>query len=395
MRRWTFERVAFQAADAPPAADPASAASTAIPGYTPAVGSEINQKETRTMKANTLIRLSHAFGGKLLGLLGCALFGAGCAGAPQARVVLPESPAVPPAVSQINSALTSAALQTPAASTDYRLGAEDLLEVTIFNIPDGSQTSQGGAGPIPRRIDVRVGQEGMITLPVLGDIPVAGLTTSALEQVLRQRYNEYLYNPQVGVYVKEYRSQRISVLGAVRNPGVFQLTGPKTLGDLLALAGGVTDKASSRLHIYRQGGQDRHTYVVDLLALASNPGLVNMPAQPGDIIDVPESGMFFVHGAVGRPGSYPLTQSYTLSQAIAVVGGVDANLADHSNVAIFRRRASQEADRIAVDLKAILDGQAADLPIEADDVIVVPISSAKWFLERFIGTIGLPRIPLL
>lgn len=291
-------------------------------------------------------------------------------------------------VTQVNSALaTASALQASGSTADYRLGAEDLLEITLFNIPDA------GAGILSRRAEVRVTQQGMIMLPLLGDIPVAGLTTSAVEQVLRQRYDEYLYNPQVGVYVKEYRSQRISVLGAVKNPGMFQITGPKTLGDLLALAGGITERASSRLHIYRQGGQDRQTFVVDLQALASNPGLVNMPVQPGDIINVPPSGMFFVHGAVGRPGSYPLTQPYTLSQAIAVASGVKADLADDSNVAIFRRRASQEADRMAVDLKAILAGQASDLPIEADDVIVVPISSAKWFLDRFIGRICMPSIP--
>jgi polysaccharide biosynthesis/export protein len=322
-----------------------------------------------------------------------AVLGAGCAARPPSQSLTPANitpvPEIAPSpmVTQVNSALAAAALQAPSATADYRLGAEDLLEITLFNVPES------GTGILSRRAEVRVTQEGMITLPLLGDISVAGLTTSALEQVLRQRYDEYMHNPQVGVYVKEYRSQRASVLGAVRNPGVFQLTGPKTLGDLLALAGGITDKASSRLHIYRQDNQGRQTQVVDLLAIASNPGLVNMPVQPGDIINVPPSGMFFVHGAVVKAGAYPLAQPYTLSQAIAVAGGVNENLADDSNVAIFRRRDSPEADRIAVDLKAVLVGKAADLPIEADDVIVVPTSSAKWFLERFIGKIGLPAIP--
>jgi len=326
------------------------------------------------------------FGRSLLVLSLAALVGAGCAATPQSQSLPPAAPATSPVATQINSVLAAAALQAPTSRADYRLGPEDLLEITFFNV-------ESGTGLIPRTVQVRVSQEGMITLPLLGDIPVAGQTLSAVEQALRQRYNEYLYNPQVGVYIREYRSQQISVMGAVRNPGVFQLTGPKTLGDVLGMAGGVDQLAGTHVHIYRQGSEGRQTYVVDLQALAANPGLVNMPVQAGDVINVPQTGMFFVHGAVNRPGSYPLLRPYTISQALAVAGGLNTNLSDQSNVAIFRRRDSAEAERISADLEAILDGRAADPPIESNDVIVVPISSAKWFLERFIGRIGLPGVP--
>ena len=100
---------------------------------------------------------------------------------------------------------------------------------------------------------------------------MAGLTTSGLEQLLRGRYDQYIHNPQVGVQVKEYRSQLVTVTGAVRNPVVSQLTGPKTLIDLLAMAGGITERAGGQVHLYRQGPEGRQTYVIDLLALASNP----------------------------------------------------------------------------------------------------------------------------
>jgi polysaccharide biosynthesis/export protein len=325
----------------------------------------------------------------LLALSLATLGAVGCAAPPQQLSAPPEGTVPSPVMTQINSALVAASLQTPASTADYRLGAEDLLEITLFNVPES------GAGIISRRAEMRVTQEGMITLPLLGDIPVAGLTTSALEQTLRQRYDEYLYNPQVGVQVKEYRSQRISVVGAVRNAGVFQLTGPKTLVDLLAMAGGISERAGKQVHIYRQRGEGRETYVVNLLALASSPGLVNMPVQPGDVINVPEAGNFFVDGAIGKPGSYPLTQPYTLTQALAVAGGVNTDLSDESNVAIFRRRDSVEANKISVNLKEILAGRASDPQIEPDDVIVMPINSSKWLLKRFIGTIGLPGIPAI
>ena len=197
------------------------------------------------MKEHRLRRFPHAWGKSLVALACCALFGAGCVAAPQGRAVLPESPTPSPAVSEINSALASAAMESSVASDDYRLGAEDLLEITIFNIPEGFNTSQGGAGPLPRKIDVRVSQAGMITLPLLGDISAARLTTAGLEQSLRKD-DEFLHDPQVGVYIKEYRGQQVSVIGAVGKPGMYQLTGPRTMVDLLSLAGGITEKAGSQ-----------------------------------------------------------------------------------------------------------------------------------------------------
>jgi polysaccharide biosynthesis/export protein len=323
----------------------------------------------------------------LLALALCGLLGGGCAVAPQRPSALPESSAASTPVTQINSALASAALQTPVPSTNYRIGAEDLLEVTLFNI------SEADTKIMPRKAELRVNQEGQISLPLIGDIAVAGLTTLALEETLRKRLDEYLYNPQVGVQVKEYRSQQISVVGAVRNAGVFPLTGPKTLIDLLAMAGGINERAGSQMHLYRQQSDRRQTYVIDLLALANNPGLVNMPVQPGDVINVPQSGMFFVDGSVGKPGSYPITRPYTLTQALAIAGGVKENLADYSSVVIFRHQDTPEAGTFSVNLNDVLAGRTADPQVEADDVIVVPMSTVKFIIDRFIGKIGLPAFP--
>jgi polysaccharide export outer membrane protein len=297
-----------------------------------------------------------------------------------------ETAASSPAVEHINSALASAALQIPAGSADYRLGAEDVLQITLFNIPEGE------VGVTPRNTEVRVSQEGKITLPLLGDIAVAGLTTAALEQLLRQQYDQYIHKPQVGVQVKEYRSQQVSVMGAVGRPGVFQLTGPRTLTDLLSMAGGINERAGGQVHIYRQGPNGRQTYVVDLMALANNPGLVNMPVEAGDVLNVPLAGMFFVDGAVKKPGSFALSRPYTLTQAIAMAGGADDDLADYGGVSILRRRNGAEAEKIAVDLKDIQAAKAPDPWIEAEDVVVVPVSGAKWFVYRFIGRIGLGSV---
>jgi polysaccharide export outer membrane protein len=244
-------------------------------------------------------------------------------------------------------------------------------------------------------MDARVSQDGVISLPLLGDIPVQGLTASALEEQLRKRYDKYVRNPQVGVQITDYRSQRISVIGAVRNPGIFQLTGPKTLVDILAQAGGVADRAGRQVHIYRQGPEGRQSFVIDLLALAGNPALVNMPVQAGDLINVPQAGMFFVDGVVGRPGSYALDQPYTLTRALAVAGGITTTLASTGDIAIFRRQDGGEPQKISVDWNQIIAGRAADPTIEADDVIFVPMSTGKYIVQRFIGTIGLPSVPAI
>jgi polysaccharide export outer membrane protein len=340
------------------------------------------------MKNQPESRYSRAWISHLLALTACALLGAGCGTVPQGQVSpLPASVGPSPAITQINNALTAASLQTPAAPQDYRLGPEDLLQITLFNIP------QGEASATPRQTEVRVGQEGKISLPLLGDVEVAGLTPSGLEQLLRGRYDQYLHNPQVGVQVKEYRSQAVTVTGAVRNPVVYQLTGPKTLIDLLAIAGGINERAGGQVHLYRQGPEGRQSYVIDLLALASKPALVNMPVQAGDIINVQQAGTFFVDGAVRTPGSYPLSQPYTLTQALSVAGGVNRELASYSELAIYRRSNGAEAQIIPVDLSAIWDGKANDPAIESDDVIVVPMSTAKYIVRRFFGTIGLGSVP--
>jgi protein involved in polysaccharide export with SLBB domain len=142
-------------------------------------------------------------------------------------------------------------LQSSAISTDYQIGAEDLLEITLFNIPE----SHGMERQVTPRITVvRVSQQGQISLPVVGEIEMKGLTVSAAEQRLRERYDKYLYNPQVGVLIKEFR-QRVSIMGAVQKAGLFELTGPKTVIEILAMAGGVTEKAGSQIHIYRVGAK--------------------------------------------------------------------------------------------------------------------------------------------
>ena len=292
-----------------------------------------------------------------------------------------------PSVVEINQTLATLAMSMGSSATDYQLGPEDLVQITMYNVPD----NEGRA--TPRTLSVRVSHEGKISLPLIGEIGVSGLTISGLEKNLTTRYAKYILNPQVGVLVTEYR-QRVSVIGAVQKSAVFELTGPKTVIDILAMAGGVTDRAGTQVHIYRQGPKGRESFVIDLMVLASNAslitadnaGLITMPVQAGDVINVPLAGMFFVDGAVKRSGPYPLGRRYSLTQALATAGGVDPEL-NSSEVTIFRRKGTSGMEQIAVDLDSVMAGTATDLQIEADDVIVVAMSGAKYFVKRFVGTI--------
>jgi polysaccharide export outer membrane protein len=118
-----------------------------------------------------------------------------------------------------------------------------------------------------------------------------------------------------------------------------------------------------------------------------NAKMVNMAVQAGDVVNVPQSGMFFVDGAVLKPGSYPLGRNYTLSQALAVAGGANVELADASSISIYRRRGPDKVENIPVDMDKVMALSAPDPQVQPDDVIVVPMSGFKYFVKRFIGTL--------
>jgi polysaccharide export outer membrane protein len=291
---------------------------------------------------------------------------------------------------EINKALSLTAAQSTTSPADYRIGPDDLIQITIYNIPEQE------ARATPRTVILRVSQQGAVVVPLIGELPVKGLTTGDVERELHKRYTKYIRSPQVGVMITEYR-QRVSVMGAVQKPGVFELIGPKSVIDMLALAGGVTERAGNQVHVYRQDGQGgRQNMIIDLMVLANNAGsnrdeksglALNSPLQAGDVVNVPQAGMFFVDGAVKNPGSYPLARNYTLRQALATAGGVDGELADYSGVSINRRHGADKMETIAVDLNTVIAGAAADPQVLPDDVILVPTSSMKYFVKRFIGTI--------
>lgn len=317
-----------------------------------------------------------------------ALLLTSCSVVPDKRLMPASTTPSSPTAAELNYALATLATQSSAPTSSYQIGPEDLIQVTLFNIPESE------ARVTPRTVSARVSQQANITLPLLGEIDVKGMSVASLERTLRDRYEKYIHSPQVGVLVTEFR-QRVSVIGAVQKPGTVELTGPKTLIDVLAVAGGLTEKASSQVHIYRNTAEGRQSYVIDLLFLtnssrstnAENAGLISMPIQVGDIVNVPQAGTVFIDGAVKNPGSFPLPRRYSLTQALTLAGGVDYELANYSGATIFRRRSPGEVDTIPANLDDILAGNAVDPQIEPDDTIVIPVSTLKYFVKRYVGTV--------
>jgi polysaccharide export outer membrane protein len=208
--------------------------------------------------------------------------------------------------------------------------------------------------------------------------------------------------PEVSVSVAEYRSHPVSVLGAVRNPGVYQVTGPKTLFEVLSLAGGLNPDASNRIKIMRatsagplplaNASSDKtgEFYTAELnvksVMEAKNPE-ENINVLSNDVITVPKADMVYVVGAVHKSGGFPLSEKEEISvlQAVSLAEGLDS-VAKTSGARILRQL-SPGAQRTEVDVNVqkILDGRAQDVPLQANDILFIPNSLAKSASMRILN----------
>jgi polysaccharide export outer membrane protein len=278
----------------------------------------------------------------------------------------------------LNQDITLLAAQAAVAPGEYTVGPEDLVEITLYDIEDTSGE--------PRVIVSRVSNAGYVTLPYVGKVRAAGFSPIALEDELRSAYLEFIRDPQITVFVSEYRSYRVSIVGFVENPGVLELRGRKTLLEALALAGGLNEEAGRSIRLTRSGEGSVQSVLVDLEQLTSEGDVrLNLDLLPGDVINVPRAGIFYVEGMVKKPGAYPLLGETTVSQALATAGGVDVAVARVGGTTLYRKNESGQRLPIPVELSAILEGRKPDFNVLPDDVIVVPLSGPKFFVDRLTG----------
>lgn len=251
------------------------------------------------------------------------------------------------------------------AGPEHPVGAEDLLEISVFEIPELNRT-------------VRVSEKGTISLPLLGEMEVRGLTAMQLEDHLREALSrKYLQDPQVSVFVREFGSKKVSVIGAVGKPGVYQMLGPRTLLQVLSEAGGLEKEAGSHLFVIRAiagGATDAIPVKISDLLMNRDPDL-NLAITPGDVISVPLDRPVYVYvdGAVRTPGRLEELASRPISllQAIAKAGGVTER-ANLKSIQILRRGSDGTQADLRVSLKKIRQGKDRDPVLEDGDVVVVP-----------------------
>ena len=278
------------------------------------------------------------------------------------------------------------AKEPPQPGPGYILGPDDEIVIRAIDAPEISDKP------------VLIGTNGNITLPLIGRVKAGGLTVEQLETELNTQLRKYVRDPQVSVTVAEFRSQPVSVFGAVTKPGVVQLRGRKTLYEVLAMAGGPRETAGSSLTVTRRrengeiplpGARVDPTGQFSTVELnvseileGKNPA-ANIEIKPNDVISVSEadSNMVYVVGDVQRAGAFTLggRQSVSVLMALALAGGLGRTAKPEKAMIIRSVPGQPKPQETAVNLQQILNGKLEDIRLLPQDVLVVPTSSRKTF----------------
>lgn len=312
---------------------------------------------------------------------------------------------------------------------EYLIGPSDVIEIKIEDAPELSGT-------------FRLSSKGTLTIPVLGQVSAEKKTTAQVAQVITEKLKgNYLVNPIVSVSVKQSNSRAFFIQGAVRRPGIYQIEGRLSLLKLITIAGGLNENYGSTAFIMREKkltkespaeaensptdpkvetSQTDNQPLADKSVSSTNTesepeksveyelikaninNLLrgnfgqNITIESGDIVHIPQSDVFFVAGEVKSPGSFPLKEGTTLRQAISLAQGT--NFEGKLDQSIIYREDIQTGTRqeIKIDVGAVMTGKKEDVPIMANDIIIIPNSKTKTITKSVLKTImgGLPRLLL-
>jgi polysaccharide export outer membrane protein len=299
---------------------------------------------------------------------------------------------------------------------DYKLAPRDVIEVIVEDAPELS-------------VNYTISSKGIIPLRFLGAMPISGKTTDEVSKIIADGLRgRYLQDPKVYVSVKQYNSRTFFIQGAVRNPGVYVISGKPSLFRLMTIAGGLQENHGLIAYVFREtppkpekletgsSQNDDKNKVKEIInnAKGTKPGTVvegepdyemmtaniggmlrgrmdnNIIVQPGDVVYVPPADVFYVAGEVTAPGQFRLRQGITLRQAISLAGGTLFK-AKLSKGIIFRTDpVTGNFSELPVDIGAVMSGKSKDMPILGNDVIWIPNDSLKSIggtvLNTFIPT---------
>jgi polysaccharide export outer membrane protein len=280
-------------------------------------------------------------------------------------VALASSPALQAQGSATGSGQNPAELPSPA----LQISAGDLIQVLVFDTPELSG-------------NFRVGQNGMVRLPLGGEVMVAGLSpqaaANAIEAQLQAKY--ILLNPHVEVMIAEFATTGVTVLGEIKTPGNYPLLGSHTLPDIIAAAGDLTTTAGDDLTVIHVSDPE---HPIRVAGIHSENFARNMTMLlPGDRIIVSKAGVVYVLGDVGRPGGFVIDPKGGLNvlQALSLAQGFTKTAAQRRSVII--RKGDNSVLHIDSDVQKILDGKERDSELRDGDILYVPSSLTKTFTYR-------------
>jgi polysaccharide export outer membrane protein len=323
----------------------------------------------------------------VLATLACSL--AGCATPPHAlnaRILgnTREEPVFfsdEASVSQIQSA---ARALLPLQHEEYQVGPDDVLEISVFEWEEKERT---------KTLQLRVSELGIISLPSVGPLRVAGRSVQEIQRLIEKALvaRNVLQEPRVGVWVSEFRSRQISVIGAVSQPGSYAIhQNVSSLLSMLSLAGGPLDSAANTAYVIRSSTNSQETVRIkvdleELLHSASSE--LNLFLVPGDVVYLPRAPHVYVYGAVRQPGAFTFRKQLRILESVAIAGGV-TDMADSSNATLIRRTETGKEQIYLVNLSRIESGRDPNVFLRDGDILRIPESPPK---KLFFGALNLIR----
>ncbi|MGB5620454.1 MAG: polysaccharide biosynthesis/export family protein [Desulfobacterales bacterium] len=257
------------------------------------------------------------------------------------------------------------------------IGEGDLLQVSVFEAKELDKT-------------VRVNSRGFISLPLVGEFQVSGLTAIEAEEKIEEMYKRsFIKDPHVSIFIEEQISQRITLVGQFKNPGTYDYLSNQRLLDVIALGGGLSERAGQVVQIrrtrYVQG--EPNTFIVDLDRLIKEGNVeLNIRLNGGDVLFVPEAGVYFVDGAVKRPGAYPIKHQTVVQEGLVEAGGFES-YAKKDILKLVRMTESGQRQIIDLDLN---ETDSREMALKDRDIIIVGESALgalfKGFSISFLGT---------
>ena len=263
---------------------------------------------------------------------------------------------------------SDAAKDTSAGLGTVKLGAGDLVEVNVYNVPELATKA-------------RVSNAGDLYLPLIDYVHVDGLTQEEAQSLIEKRYEDggFVRNPHVTIFVDDAASQGVTVLGEVAKPGIYPDIADHKLYELISEAGGFTPAASRKIAILRQN--QKEPIRVDLPRNLADDTSSNVEINPGDTITVPRAPIIYVVGDVGHPSGFLVDNgTLTVLQALALAGGT--NHTAKVGAARIIRKGPSGMTEVKVEIKKMLEAKTPDMTLQADDILFVPVSGARVVAGR-------------